>query len=630
MALHHSEPLYDVLVVGGGHAGTEAALVAARLGCKTALVTFKRGAIGQMSCNPAIGGLGKGQLVKEIDALFGEMSLAIDDTGIQFRTLNSSKGPAVRSSRAQADRVLYKRRMCKVVESTPNLEVIEAAVGSLEIAGETVYGICTEDGVIISARATILTTGTFLSGLMHTGDLKTAGGRVGEKASYQLSDSIRSLGLKMSRMKTGTPPRLRRSSIDFTKLIEQPGDVPIKPFSFRTESITRAQIPCWITATNEITHQIIASNVERSPMFNGQIESRGPRYCPSLEDKVFRFRDKVSHNIFLEPEGFDSDIVYPNGISTSLPLDVQEAFVHSIKGLEQAIILRPGYAVEYDHVDPTEISLTLAPKSLKGLYLAGQINGTSGYEEAGAQGIIAGINAALFVQGKEPFILRRDQAYIGVMIDDLTTLGVVEPYRMFTSRAEYRLSLREDNADLRLTPLAREIGLVGDKQWRAFEQRAQRISLEINRLENIFIKPTNEQNEWLRSLNSAEIFDAMSLAALIKRPEIGYDQLTERFPPENLLSQREWSIVETELKFCGYLKRQGEDIARIMRMELVEIPHYFRYDTLSSLSVEVRERLSTARPETLGQASRVSGVTPAALSLLAVYLRREERCRDAA
>jgi tRNA uridine 5-carboxymethylaminomethyl modification enzyme len=613
---------FDVIVVGGGHAGSEAALVSARLGCKTALLTFDASRIGQMSCNPAIGGLGKGQLVKEIDALFGEMGRAIDETGIQFRTLNSSKGPAVRSSRAQADRDLYRARIIKACRECENLTIIEAAGGSLLRDGSTITGITTEAGLALTAKATVLTTGTFLRGLMHTGETKTIGGRVGEKAAYSLSDSIRDLGLRMGRMKTGTPPRIRLSSIDFSKTTEQPGDTPIRPFSFRTASINRPQISCWVTATNQQTHEIIAANVERSPIFNGQIESCGPRYCPSIEDKVHRFKDKLTHNIFLEPEGFDSDIVYPNGISTSLPAEVQDAFVRSIVGLENCEILQHGYAVEYDHVDPTELELSLKPKTLQGIYMAGQINGTSGYEEAGAQGILAGINAAMHALEREPFIIGREQGYIGVMIDDLTTIGVMEPYRMFTSRAEYRLHLREDNADSRLTPLARALGLVSEPDWKAFCEKEERLEKEKIRLNKTVVKPTAETNDWLLELNSAELYDAISLDALLRRPEITYKLISEKYPTIDSLSLLESERVETEIKFEGYLRRQLQDIERTRKMEDAKIPLEFCYENLKGLSIEVKHRLNQVKPQTLGQASRISGVTPAAVSLLAIYLKR--------
>lgn len=614
--------IFDVLVIGGGHAGSEAALAAARMGAKTALVTMHRQTIGAMSCNPAIGGLGKGQLVKEVDALFGEMGRAIDDTGIQFRTLNSSKGPAVRSSRAQADRGLYQARMQAAAENTENLTIIEDLAGQLLVEGGRCLGIVTESsGSRLLARAVVITTGTFLRGLMHTGGEQKEGGRVGEKPSVRLSDSIRELGLRMGRMKTGTPARIRRSSIDYSRLEEQPGDLPVRPFSFRTESIKREQISCWMTATSEKTHEIIRSNRSLSPMFNGQIQSTGPRYCPSIEDKVYRFADKLSHNIFLEPEGFTSDLVYPNGISTSLPRDVQQAFINSIVGLEQAEIVQFGYAVEYDHIDPTELTQALNSPKIQGLYFAGQINGTSGYEEAAAQGMMAGINAVRFIRDEEPFILRRDQGYIAVMIDDLTTLGVSEPYRMFTSRAEYRLQLREDNADSRLTPLARQLGLVPETDWRLFNERQEKIEREKERLEGSFAKPLPEINEWLTSLGSAQIADGIALGSLLRRPELDYVSLCGMFPPEHSLSAAEAQRVETEVKFTGYLKRQDQDIARMKRMEGVKIPDNFNYD-IKGLSVEVREKLKSVRPETLGQAGRVSGVTPAALSLVAIYLKR--------
>lgn len=614
---------FQVLVVGAGHAGIEAALVSARMGSKTALISLSVDTIGEMSCNPAIGGVGKGQLVKEIDALFGEMALAIDETGIQFRTLNASKGPASRSSRAQADRMAYKERMKSCILACPNLTFIEAEVSSVEVLHGRVRGIKTLDNDFISAQSVVLTTGTFLSGLMHTGEKKTEGGRIGEKASKHLSHSLRELGLAVKRLKTGTPARIYKNSIDFSKLFEQKGDSPVQPFSFRTKSIERSQISCWITSTNSRTHEIIESNIERSPLFNGQIKGTGPRYCPSIEDKVFRFPQRNSHHIFLEPEGFNSNLVYPNGISTSLPSDVQDEFIHSICGLENAAVCRYGYAVEYDYVDPLELKRSLACKTISGLFLAGQINGTSGYEEAAAQGLIAGINASNFVTDKAETIITRDQAYIGVMIDDLTTLGVVEPYRMFTSRAEHRLFLREDNADARLTPVAKELGLVSDTEWAEFESRQERIEKEKHLLKTTRFKASGDDNFWLSELGSSCITQSITFEELLRRPEISYSNLSLRYP-SLFLMQKEATRVETEIKFAGYLERQKENINRLKRMEDCIIPQLFNFDKVNGLSVEVKERLKQVRPQTLGQASRVSGVTPAAVSLLAIWLRREE------
>lgn len=617
-----------VVIIGGGHAGVEAATASARLGVETVLVTLRRDSIGQMSCNPAIGGLGKGHIVKEVDALGGIMARAIDETGIQFRTLNSSKGPAVRASRAQADRDLYKQCVRSLVESFPNIQIVEGEVSGLVTSGSAITGITLKNGELLKASAVVLTTGTFLRGLMHTGTTKTVGGRNGDVASSVLSDSLKELGFRLGRLKTGTPPRLRLSSINFTDMHEQPGDSPARPFSITTAGITRRQISCWITHTTEKTHNIIIANKERSPMFNGQIKSGGPRYCPSLEDKVFRFADKSSHNIFLEPEGFSSDIVYPNGISTSLPLDVQDAFVRTIPGLENVEIIQPGYAVEYDCIDPRDLRSTLEAKDISGLFFAGQINGTSGYEEAAGQGVVAGINAAHLVLGRDPFILSRGEAYIGVMIDDLVTNGVDEPYRMFTSRAEYRLILREDNAAFRLTPKAMALGLLGDTQKRVFENLSQSFETAKLHVESTKVTPTEETNRWLCSIGSADLKDSVTLAELVRRPELGLARLLEKFPLIAAAEPLALEVLETECKFSGYLARQEDEIKKLQKVESELIPENFRYDAVHNLRVEFREKLKRYRPLSIGQAMRIPGITPSAIALLAVHVKRDREAPE--
>jgi tRNA uridine 5-carboxymethylaminomethyl modification enzyme len=618
----NSTRLKQTVVVGGGHAGIEAAYASARLGVPTVLVSLRKDGIGQMSCNPAIGGVGKGHLVKELDALGGLMGRAIDATGIQFKILNESKGAAARASRAQADRELYKGWVQRYLEQVPNLTIIEGEAASIQTDGGAVSGVTLRDGSCIPAAAVILTTGTFLRGLMHSGEKQSQGGRLGDIASNQLSDSLRALGFPLGRLKTGTPPRLRLSSIDFSQLIEQPGDNPPQPFSFMTESINRPQISCWRTATNERAHDIIRANKERSPMFNGQITSGGPRYCPSIEDKVFRFADKTSHTVFLEPEGYTSDIVYPNGISTSLPIDVQEAFIRSIQGLERVEFLAPGYAVEYDFVDPRHLSPTYETKDLRGLFLAGQINGTSGYEEAAAQGLIAGINAAHSILERAPFCITRGQGYIGVMTDDLTTMGVDEPYRMFTSRAEYRLILREDNATQRLCPIAKSLGLLSDVQVARFEQRQAVYERASQWLTKTRIKPTPEANAWLESNNTAALKDSVTLTQLLKRPQLHLDSILGFVPYEEPLSEEIKAALEIEFKFSGYLDRQEEEVQRLKKIESERIPADFPYDAIKQLRIEAREKLKKHRPDSIGQAMRIPGMTPSAISLLSVYLKR--------
>ena len=613
--------IYDVIVVGAGHAGIEASLAAARMGFDTLMLTLNLDHIGQMSCNPAIGGIGKGHLVKEIDALGGEMARAIDETGIQFRMLNTRKGPAVRASRAQADKALYRQRMKRVLENCDNLTIKQASVEALLCRDGHVLGVESQMGEVFEAKKTILTTGTFLQGVVHVGDRNYSAGRAGDFAAQGLSGALSALGLRLGRLKTGTCPRLNAHTIDYSRLSIQYGDEKPLPFSFGTERIEQKQIPCHVTYTNPTTHEIIRAAIHRSPMYSGVIKSRGPRYCPSIEDKVVRFADKQRHQIFLEPEGYDTVEVYPNGISTSLPLDVQVEMVHSIEGLEDAEIMRPGYAIEYDYVEPTQLKPSLETKAIDSLYLAGQINGTTGYEEAASQGLMAAINAGLSLRGDEPLILSRDQAYIGVLIDDLVTKGTDgEPYRMFTSRAEYRLLLREDNADLRLTELGHRIGLATPEAHARTARKQEQINELATRLENTRIYPTPSVQAQLETMNTAPIRNIAPLAQLLRRPEITFRNLAA-FCPD--LAEVPFDVglqAEVSLKYSGYVQRQAEGVKRFQKMENVSLPEDLDYGKINGLSREIMEKLTFVRPRSLGQAYRIAGVTPAAISVLSVYL----------